>query len=123
VALGGAIGGLARYGAGELVPWQSPEIPWATLTVNLVGCLAIGVVLVVLTEGPPSSWWVRPFVAVGVLGGFTTFSALAVESVLLVEDGAALTSMLYLLVTVVVGLLAVVAGSTLTRRVVVGRAT
>jgi len=73
VAVGGAIGGLARYGVAELSPWRSPDLPWATLTVNLAGCLAIGVVLVVLTEGPVSPWWARPFVAIGLLGGFTTF--------------------------------------------------
>ncbi len=121
VALGGALGGLARYAIDQLVPWQPTQIPWATLTVNILGCAAIGVLLVLLTEGPSTRWWLRPLLAVGLLGGFTTFSALAVEVVQLADHGALVRAGGYVLVSLVVGLLAVWLSTSLTRRAVVGR--
>lgn len=121
VALGGALGGLARYSIDQLLPWQPTQIPWATLMVNILGCAAIGVLLVLLTEGPAARWWLRPLLAVGLLGGFTTFSALAVEVVGLADQGALVRAGSYVLLSVVVGLLAVWLSTNLTRRVVIGR--
>lgn len=107
VAVGGAAGALARWAITLGVPWDPPDIPWATLAVNLLGCVAIGLLLTLWTEGTPPAWWVRPMVAVGFVGGFTTFSAFAVEGVRLVEAGAPGTAVSYVAVSVIVGLLLV----------------
>jgi CrcB protein len=121
VAGGGVVGALSRYGLESAWAWQAPGFPWATWVVNVVGCLAIGTVLVVLLEGPVTVWWLRPFLAVGVLGGFTTFSALAVESVVLLDEGAAGLAGGYVLASLVGGLIAVWISATMTRRYVMRR--
>lgn len=118
VAAGGALGGLSRWLVGLAVPWQPPDLPLGTLTVNLVGCVAIGFLLTLWTEGPAPPWWARPFAAVGFVGGFTTFSAFAVEGVRLVDAGAPGTALGYVVLSVVVGVLLVRVSSVLTRRLI-----
>jgi CrcB protein len=115
IAAGGALGALARAGIQAAVPHRPTGFPWATFGVNLTGCLLIGVLMAVITTrrtGP----LVRPFLGVGVLGGFTTFSAYAVDVQRAVTAGAAGTALAYLAATVVGALLAVAAGDALTRR-------
>ena len=73
-ALGGALGALARWGVAEALPASPGGWPWATLLVNLTGCLLLGVLLAVLAARSPEPAWPRPFLAVGVLGGYTTYS-------------------------------------------------
>ena len=115
-ALGGALGALARWAVAEALP--SPGgWPWATLLVNLTGCLLIGVLLAGLARRDPEPAWARPFLGVGVLGGYTTYSAFAVEVVDLVERGEAALGAGYVLVSVVGGVLAVALGAVAVRRV------
>ena len=109
-ALGGVLGALARWAVAGVLPGSPGGWPWATLLVNLTGCLLIGVLLAVLLARFPSSPWLRPFLAVGVLGGYTTWSTFAVEVVVLVEDGRAALAAGYVVASVVGGVLAVVAG-------------
>ncbi|MCW2577674.1 MAG: Camphor resistance CrcB protein [Modestobacter sp.] len=112
-ALGGVLGALARWGVAQALP--SPAAggwPWATLLVNVTGCALIGVLLAVLLARFPGHPWLRPFLASGVLGGYTTFSTFAVDVVRLVDDGAVGTAVAYVAASVVGGLLAVVAGLT-----------
>ena len=116
VALGGALGALARWGVGTGLPHPPGAWPWATVTVNLTGCLAIGVVLAVLLDRSPDHPWLRPFLATGVLGGYTTFSAFAVDAVQLADAGRWPVAVGYLLVSVVGGLAAVVLGLLVGRR-------
>jgi len=86
VGLGGACGALLRYGVWLVVQRASPGFPYATLAVNALGCAAAGVALAVFErEGAPSQ--ARLFVSVGLLGGFTTFSAFGVETLALQRDG------------------------------------
>lgn len=113
IALGGVLGSLARWGVDLAFGERDPgHLPWATLAVNVLGCLAIGVLASRLPSdrGP---WWPRPLLITGVLGGFTTFSAYAMETGLLIDEGAPLIAAAYLLITVVAGLLAVLVGTRL----------
>ena len=113
-ALGGALGALARWGVGVALPSSPGSWPWATLLVILNGCLRIGVLLAVLLARFPASPWLRPFLATGVLGGYTTYSAFAVEVVQLI-DGAPAMAATYVVASVLGGVLAVAAGLVLAR--------
>ena len=109
-AVGGALGALARWAVAEGLP--SPGgLPWATLLVNLTGCLLLGALTAALTGRSPEPPWARPFLAVGVLGGYTTYSAFAVEVVELADAGAAVPAAGYVLVSVLGGVVAVAAGA------------
>ena len=83
VALGGALGSLARYGVARAWPTTPGGFPVATLTVNLIGSFAIGLLYVwILARGEPGADTARLFWMTGVLGGFTTYSAFALEATL-----------------------------------------
>ncbi|SEM16044.1 camphor resistance protein CrcB [Blastococcus sp. DSM 46786] len=110
-ALGGALGALARWGLAEAFPHSPAGLPWATLGVNLTGCLLLGVLTSVLVARAPGSPWARPFLGVGVLGGFTTYSTFAVEVVRLADAGAAGTAVVYVLVSVLGGVAAAAVGT------------
>lgn len=120
IAGGGVLGALARAGAQAAVPQQPGEFPWATFAVNVAGCLLIGVLTAVLAARPAHPL-TRPFLGVGVLGGFTTFSAYAVDAQRLLTDGAAGTAGVYLAATMLGALAAVVAGDTVTTRLLPAR--
>ena len=110
IFVGGALGTVARYLLEAHHPSPPGHFPWVTLLVNLSGSLAIGL-LVPLTEhvatGAPL---LRPFLVVGFLGGWTTYSTLAVDATLLAKDGDVATCLAYLAATVAGGLALVVAG-------------
>ncbi|MEE4491435.1 fluoride efflux transporter CrcB [Streptomyces sp. BE230] len=116
VALGGAVGASARYGAGLLWPTATGTFPWTTLVINVVGCAVIGVFMVVITEAWTAHRLVRPFFGTGVLGGFTTFSTYAVDIERLVAGGRARTGLVYLALTLLAALAAVWSAVWLTRR-------
>jgi CrcB protein len=115
VALGGAIGALLRYQSGRLMThWLGPNVvtavPWATLTVNVVGSLVMGALAGFLARhGQGGEQW-RLFVGVGLLGGFTTFSSFSLELMLLIERGQAFQALTYALVSVLAGLTALYIG-------------
>lgn len=109
-ALGGALGALARWGLGVALPSPAGGWPIATLVVNLTGCLLIGVLLAVLAARAPARPWLRPFLATGVLGGYTTYSTFAVDVVRLADAGAWSTALGHVLASVIGGVLAVAAG-------------
>ncbi|MER5607758.1 CrcB family protein [Micromonospora tulbaghiae] len=120
IAAGGVLGALARAGAQAAVPHQPGGFPWATFAVNVTGCLLIGVLMAVLAARPAHPL-TRPFLGVGVLGGFTTFSAYAVDAQRLLTDGAAGTAGAYLAATVLAALAAVAAGDAVTARLLAAR--
>jgi CrcB protein len=117
-ALGGVLGALARWGVATALPHSSGGWPWATLLVNVTGCLLIGVLLAVVLARFPSSSWLRPFLATGVLGGYTTYSTFAVDTVVLIDAGRPAVAVGYVLASVLGGVLAVVAGLLLGRAAV-----
>jgi CrcB protein len=117
VAAGGAIGTMLRYELARAEPVVSGRFPWATFTANAIGALALGVVMTLLVDSWGPTRYLRPFAAVGVCGGLTTFSTWMVESVLLVRDDAAAIAAVYVAVSVVVGFAAVAVGVFGTRRV------
>ncbi|MFE9913698.1 fluoride efflux transporter FluC [Micromonospora sp. NPDC005553] len=114
IAAGGALGALARAGLQHAVPHPPTGFPWATFTINTAGCLLIGVLMAVLGHldgGPPLA---RPFLGVGVLGGFTTFSTYAVDVQQAIVAGAPVTALTYLAATVLGALVAVALGDAVT---------
>ena len=115
VSLGGGLGGLARYGLAVAVP--SGSVPWATLVTNVLGCALIGVLMVLVAEVWAAHRLLRPFLGVGVLGGFTTFSTYAVEVQQLLETGHPWVAAAYLTGTVT-GALAAVQVGIVTARVI-----
>lgn len=121
VALGGAVGACARYGASLI--WTTPPggFPWTTLLVNVVGCAVIGVFMAVISDVRSVHRLVRPFFGTGVLGGFTTFSTYAVDIERLVDAGRARTGIAYLGLTLLAALAAVWSAVWLTRRVLAWR--
>ena len=119
VGLGGAIGSMARFGVGSLVGRFLPmSFPLATLIVNIVGSVAMGLFVGMMARLLPA-WQeeARLFVAVGVLGGFTTFSSFSLDTIALVERGELLQAGLYVLLSVVVCLVGLYLGLLLTRGV------
>lgn len=112
VALGGAIGSMLRYGVGLLClrGAATTSFPWATLSVNLLGGLLIGIMTGLLATLSVSSQETRLLMVVGVLGGFTTFSAFSLDAVLLFEKGQTATALLYILASVIGALTATALG-------------
>lgn len=106
LALGGAIGTLARYMLGLWInrTLDQPLFPWGTLVINLSGCLLIGL-LAGSNEREPFEISRRLFLFTGLLGGFTTFSAFGLESVQLIRNGHALLALLYACASTVTGIL------------------
>ncbi|MFF1919870.1 fluoride efflux transporter CrcB [Streptomyces sp. NPDC058221] len=121
VALGGAVGASARYGASLLWPTAAGGFPWTTLVVNVVGCAVIGVFMVIISEVWTAHRLVRPFFGTGVLGGFTTFSTYAVDIERLVDGGRTPGGLAYLGLTLLAALAAVWSAVWLTRRVLAWR--
>jgi CrcB protein len=105
--LGGA-GALARVGVAAWFPVR--ELPWATLAVNVLGCLAIGVLFAFFEERSTLSLEWRIATVGGFLGGFTTFSAFGLETFTLIQGGQWPIALLYALGSVVLGLSAVAVG-------------
>jgi len=120
VALGGAIGSLLRYQVGRLMTHligvqAVTTFPWATLTVNVVGSLAMGLLAGTLARfGQGGEHW-RLFVGVGVLGGFTTFSAFSLELFMLIDRHQGALAFTYAAVSVLAGLSAMFIGVILMR--------
>jgi CrcB protein len=110
IAAGGILGAVARYGIGVAWPHDPGGFPWSTWTVNVTGCLLIGVLMVLIARLAPDQRLIRPFWGVGVLGGYTTFSSASVDTL----RTAPATALLYLGATLIGALLAVWAGTAAT---------
>ncbi|MGY4749562.1 fluoride efflux transporter CrcB [Pannonibacter sp. Q-1] len=119
VALGGGIGAALRHGMNLLtLRWFGPNFPYGTLTVNVAGSLIMGLFIGwLLRYNPGTSAGLRLFVATGILGGFTTFSAFSLDMALLWEKGAVQLALLYVVLSVLLSILAVFAGLAIARSV------
>jgi fluoride exporter len=118
IFVGGALGTVARYLLEAHHPLAPGGFPWVTLLVNLTGSLAIGLLVPLTEHVSHRAPLLRPFLLIGVLGGWTTYSTLAVDATLLGKSGDIGTCLAYLFATVAGGLALVVAGHDLARRVV-----
>ncbi|MDE2346543.1 MAG: fluoride efflux transporter CrcB [Gammaproteobacteria bacterium] len=117
VAVGGAIGCCARYGMTQLVQLvYGRQFPMATLIINVAGCFLMGFLFFETLERITISPALRTAVLTGGLGGFTTFSTFAMESLLLLEDGKRLAAFLYLALSVILGLTAALLGAYAARK-------
>jgi fluoride exporter len=110
IAVGGVLGTLARYAVSRIVHVAPDSFPWATFIVNVTGAFVLGVLLTLMIERWPPSRYARPFLAIGFLGAYTTFSTFMVEADLLVKDGAADVAVLYVAGSLVAGFVAVYLG-------------
>lgn len=112
IAVGGVLGAEARYGIGELIPHAAAVFPWSTLLVNASGSLLIGALMVVLHEWDGRLHRLaRPFLGVGLLGGYTTFSTFGVDAVGLVRAHEPLLALGYVVASLVLCLLGVTAAT------------
>ena len=117
---GGVLGTLSRYGVSVVIPYEPGKFAWATLGVNVVGCFLMGILMVLLDYARPGRPLLRPFLGVGVLGGFTTFSTYILDTIRTSAE-APRTGLAYLLGTPVAALVAVWIGVTLTRMLIIRR--
>ena len=110
IGAGSFIGGICRYLLSQFIQARSTiPFPFATLTVNIIGCLLIGVVFGLSAKDGMTPEW-RLFLATGILGGFTTFSAFSYETVHMLQNGQISNAILYILASVLLGLLATFLG-------------
>ena len=129
VAAGGLLGAPLRYGLGVAFPTSGGQFPWTTFAINIAGALLLGCLLEALTRLGDDAGWrrrLRLCLGTGVLGSFTTYSTLAVDTDLLVRDHHLGSAALYAVASVIAGLLATTAGIAVgaqvrTRRVEVSR--
>lgn len=118
---GGAMGAALRYQLGRFVGQAVPGAtwPWATLAANLIGGFAMGLLAGWLARGSAVSGEpIRLLIGVGLLGGFTTFSAFSLETLLMIERGQAIAALGYVLASVVGAVGALALGLTLMRSAV-----
>ena len=114
VMAGGAVGTGLRYGVGRTLD-EANTFPYGTLTVNLVGCLLMGILATWCTQAAEVSETVRLAILVGLLGGFTTFSSFGIDTLRLMESGRMGAALAYVLVSNAVGIGAVWLGAQVTR--------
>lgn len=118
IGLGGALGAIARYGAGGLVcKFAKGVFPWGTLGVNLLGCFVIGVAWALFEEASVSPN-VKAFVLIGLLGAFTTFSTFSMETFKLLGDRQYAMAFANVAVSCIAGVALVFAGIFASRELV-----
>jgi CrcB protein len=112
VALGGALGASARYSLDRVIERRSDSLfPWSTFTINLTGCLLTGLVVGALVDRHETPAWLRVGLVMGVLGGYTTFSTFAQETLGLLDAHDFAVGVAYAAGSLVLGVIAVWIGS------------
>jgi CrcB protein len=115
IAAGGVIGALARQGLWVAFPHRAGSFDWMTLSINAGGCALIGGLMTAVTQVRHAHRLTGPFLGVGVLGGFTTFSTYIIEAQQSISAGVPATGLGYLAATLAAAMVAVYAGVTTTR--------
>ena len=115
VAAGGALGAPARYGVAQLVHVSPDSFPWATFWTNLSGSFTLGLLLILVLERFPPTRYVRPFLATGFFGAYTTYATFAVETDLLLQHGHVEVALTYAVGSLLAGFAAVWAGIAVAR--------
>ena len=110
IALGGAFGAITRYAVSLIVGY-----PYGTLTVNIVGSFLMGLLFIYLNQKGLDRW--QPFLLIGLLGGFTTFSAFSLDTFKLYEDGRLMMAGIYVFASVFLSLIALIIGMFVAREV------
>lgn len=116
VSAGGALGALTRHGLDALWPPAASGVSWTILAINVSGSLLIGLLMELVAHRWPDNRFVRPFWGVGFLGGYTTFSAYAMDTVTALERGEPQVALAYLFLTLAGALTAAWAASSLAHR-------
>jgi len=114
VAIGGALGAMGRYSVSVALSTQHIKFPIATLTVNVLGSLMMGIFYIIIVEKAILSQEWRHTIMIGFLGAFTTFSTFSIETLHLFQGGHYQTALIYSLVSVTLCVLAVLVGATIT---------
>lgn len=118
VACGGAVGAISRHLlSGQVMRWAGSGFPWGTLTVNVLGCFLLGALVEFMALRWSVTQEMRGFLVVGLLGGFTTFSAFSLDVVLLLERGNYLPASAYIAGNLALSVLGLFAGLVLFRQV------
>ena len=115
--LGAAFGGVTRYALNIAITERfAVRFPLGTLVINVTGCFVIGILMTLFTErlNPHPNW--QPFLVVGILGGYTTFSSFGWETYQQVRQGHPMTGLAYVLLSVILGYIAVWCGAALVRK-------
>jgi fluoride exporter len=115
----GGIGAVLRYQLGRMLVSSSGGWPWGTFVANVLGGLLMGVLAAWLLRAGEGAENIRLLLGVGLLGGFTTFSAFSLDMMRMIEGGAVGLALLYALASVTVALLALFAGLTLAKAVLI----
>lgn len=111
VGLGGALGAMARYGTGTLIGSTASGFPAATFLINIVGSIAMGLLVGILARTTPQYQnEIRLFVAVGIFGGFTTFSSFSLDAIVLIERGDYLLATFYIVGSVLLSVAGLMIG-------------
>lgn len=118
VGAGGALGAMARHGVSRLsLHLLGPNFPWGTLTANVAGSFAMGLLVVWLSRHEPQSAALRAFLTVGLLGAFTTFSTFSLDVVTLYRDRTMMIAAAYLGASVLLSIAGLLAGLALGRQI------
>lgn len=115
IAIGGAFGALARYWMSGLLNNAEHNLPFGTLTCNVLGSFLMGVCFVLVLEKATLSSEMRPLLMVGFMGAFTTFSTFSMETVAMIEQGHVMSALIYILLSVLLCIAALSAGLWITR--------
>jgi CrcB protein len=118
VAAGGAFGAVGRHlvmsGVGN---WLGTGFPYSTLAVNIIGSFILGVIIEIMTLSWSPNPEIRVFIVVGVLGAFTTFSTFSFDTVVLIENGEFIATIIYVSTSVIISVVGLFAGMHLLRQV------
>ena len=112
VLAGSAAGGSLRYITSLMIQSKNTtQFPLGTFLINLIGCFIIGMIYAIASRNASTGSDIKLLLATGFCGGFTTFSAFAFENLELFKSGQYLTALLYIILSVVLGILAVILGA------------